>query len=133
MQNFHCFCVRKFLWSAVGKDADKSWFKRKVYALENKVPLERVLAYFEKMIKRYNKKRTEWVRILMFPTPNKEYGYMTKWYEHSTDISFEGTLFLGIENYDEYLTFKFGDYHILPPMEKRKSHPVTWLELGEDK
>lgn len=133
VQNFHCFCVRKVLWSAVGRFADKKWWKRSVYALENVIPLSNVLTYYEKLIQKYNKKKTDWVRILMFPAPNKEYGYKTKWYEESAEILFEGISFQGIKNYDEYLNFKFGDYHTLPPVEQRKVHPVTKLELGTDR
>ena len=31
--------------------------------------------------------------------------------------------------FDEYLSFKFGDYMKLPPVEKRKIHPVSKLKL----
>lgn len=130
LQNFHYFCIRKVFWSEVGKSADKSWWKRKVYTLESGIPLETVRKYYEKVIRRTNHKKTDWVRILMFPTPNTEYGYRTRWYEQSAEISFEGVSFVGIENYDEYLTFKFGNYRELPPVEQRKVHPVTRLELG---
>ena len=131
LQNFHYFCIRKVFWSEVGKSADKSWWKRKVYTLESGIPLETVRKYYEKVIRRTNHKKTDWVRILMFPTPNTEYGYRTRWYEQSAEISFEGVSFVGIENYDEYLTFKFGNYRELPPVEQRKVHPVTALKLGE--
>ena len=69
------------------------------------------------------------VRILMFPTPNKEWGYYRSWYENSVDINFEGKIFQGIKDYDEYLRFKFGDYMTLPPVEKRKVHPVSALKV----
>ena len=35
----------------------------------------------------------------------------------------------GIKDWDEYLTFKFGNYWILPEQEKRKTHPITKLKL----
>ena len=49
--------------------------------------------------------------------------------ECSTDTMFEGLIFQGIKDYDSYLSFKFGDYMQLPPMEKRKVHPVSKLKL----
>lgn len=69
------------------------------------------------------------VRILTFPTPNSEYGYYRNWYENSVDTVFEGKVFLGIKDYDSYLSFKFGDYMELPPVEKRKVHPVSRIKL----
>ena len=65
----------------------------------------------------------------MFPTPNKEWGYYRAWYENSADITFEGKVFRGIKDYDGYLSFKFGNYMSLPPVEKRKTHPVSMLKL----
>ena len=65
----------------------------------------------------------------MFPTPNKTYGYMRKWYEKSRPIMFEQHVFDGIKEYDEYLSFKFGEYMKLPPEEQRKVHPVSKLRL----
>ena len=70
-----------------------------------------------------------WVRILMFPTPNRAYGYRRKWYKKSADYLFEGETFKGIAEADEYLSFKFGNYMELPPKEQRKVHPVSDLKL----
>ena len=69
------------------------------------------------------------VRILMFPTPNSEYGYYRNWYENSADTEFEGKVLRGIKDYDSYLTFKFGDYMQLPPESERKVHPVSKIRL----
>lgn len=65
----------------------------------------------------------------MVPTPNTEYGYYRDWYENSKEIEFEGITFQGIKEYDSYLRFKFGDYLELPPIEKRKVHPVSEIKL----
>ena len=69
----------------------------------------------------------------MFPTPNKVYGYERRWYQESADIEFEQYIFKGIKEYDEYLSFKFGEYMTLPPMEGRKCHPIVALELTTPK
>ena len=80
-------------------------------------------------VRRAGRTETRFVRILTFPTPNRTYGYERKWYEDSADIAFEGRVFQGIRDYDEYLSFKFGDYRTLPPEEQRKAHPVSELRL----
>lgn len=129
LKNFECFCIRKVLWSEVGKIADKSAVKRAWFYLLSKIPDKWVFGYYENVINKVHKLDSQWVRILMFPTPNKEWGYLRKWYENSTDIVFEGITFQGIAEYDEYLSFKFGNYMELPPEEKRKVHPVSELKV----
>ena len=59
----------------------------------------------------------------------KNYGYFRRWYEESANYEFEGHIFKGIKDYDEYLTFKFGEYMKLPPEEQRKTHPATYYKL----
>lgn len=92
------------------------------------IPADVLYGYYDRYVTRQSRKKTKWVRILMFPTPNKEYGYLREWYENSAGIVFENRTFQGIRDYDAYLTFKFGNYHQLPPKEMRKVHPVTALK-----
>ncbi len=129
LKNFECFCVRKILWSKVGKIGDKNFWKRQVYKLLDKIPEKAVFYYYHIMVHKANEKGSQMVRILMFPTPNSEYGYYRNWYENSEDIVFEGKVFQGIKDYDSYLSFKFGNYMELPPTEKRKVHPVSKIKL----
>lgn len=131
-KNFECFCVRKILWSKAGKIADKSLLMRLWYRVLEKIPEKKVFCYYHRMIRSANRRKTRMVRILMFPTPNSEYGYYRNWYESSADIVFEGAVFQGIQDYDSYLTFKFGDYMKLPPLEMRKTHPVSKIKVIEE-
>ncbi len=129
LKNFECFCVRKILWAPVGAIADKNMMKRLLYKQLQKIPSEMVYGHYHQMIRKASKKKTRMVRILMFPTPNNEYGYYRNWYENSMNIIFEGKVFQGIKDYDSYLSFKFGNYMELPPVEKRKVHPVSAIKL----
>ncbi len=132
IKNFECFCVRKILWSKVGKIAEKNFWKRQIFKLLDMIPEQKIIHYYHIMICNANRKNTEMVRILTFPAPNKEWGYYRKWYENSVDILFEGKVFRGINDYDSYLSFKFGNYMDLPPEEKRKVHPVSAINLIEE-
>lgn len=131
-KNFECFCIRKILWSKVGKAAERNFWGRQIYKILDKIPEKNIFHYYHKMIYSANQKKTRMVRILMFPTPNSEYGYYRNWYENSTDTEFEGKVFQGIKDYDSYLTFKFGDYIQLPPEAERKVHPVSKICLGTE-
>lgn len=128
-KNLQCFCVRKILWSKVGKIADKSRIKRGIYCILDKISEKTIFTYYQKMVDRAGKCNTKMVRILTFPTPNRAYGYKRKWYEESVDTLFEGKIFQGIKEYDAYLSFKFGNYMQLPPKEQQKVHPVSKLEI----
>lgn len=129
IQNLECFCVRKLLWARVGKIAEKNFWKRQLYALLDKIPEQDIFRHYREMVRRANRRKTRMVRILTFPTPNDEWGYYRCWYENSADTEFEGISFQGIRDYDSYLSFKFGDYMELPPMEARKVHPVSGLRV----
>lgn len=129
VHNFECFVYRKFFWSEVGRIADKSAFMRFIYNIMSKLPEQTLKNSFNRFIKWSDRRKTEWVRILTFPTPNREYGYRREWYENSADIEFEKTVFSGIKDYDAYLSFKFGNYMELPPEAQRKVHPVSDIRL----
>jgi LPS biosynthesis protein len=129
LHNFKCFIYRKFFWSEVGRIADKSARMRLLYSLMSKVPEARLKKSFNRFIRKSDRHKTDWVRILTFPTPNRAYGYKVKWYKKSKKIPFEGIRFAGIADYEEYLTFKFGNYRELPPEEQRKVHPVSDIKL----
>ncbi len=129
IHNFECFLYRKFFWSEVGKVADNNAFMRSLYSIMSKVPEKKIKTRFNQFIKKSNKIKSNWVRILTFPTPNKAYGYRVKWYENSTEIMFEEINFIGIEDYNAYLSFKFGNYMELPPEGQRKVHPVSKIKL----
>ena len=129
--NFQCFCIRKTLWAKVGKNADRSGIRRAVFRVLDRVPEKTVLGIYDRMIERTKRCRSGWVRILMFPAPTRQYGYRRYWYEDSREICFEGVVFNGIEDANGYLQFKFGDYRSLPPLDKRKTHPVSDFRIPD--
>lgn len=128
--NFVCTIIRKFLWSEVGKVSEKNSIKRFFYKIMAYVSKEKIFKKYEKLVQWSNKKVTKRVRILTFPTPKKKcYGYFRKWYEELEDISFENYLFPAPKDYDEYLTFKFGEYLKLPPEKERCGHAYSKYNL----
>ena len=130
LTNFHCFLVRKALWARVGKVADRKGWKRRWFALVDRIPEKRITGHLDRMIERAKKReKSPWVRILMFPTPNREWGYLRRWYEAEKPIEFEGITFPGMAENDAYLSFKFGDYMTPPPEGQRKVHPVSDIKL----
>lgn len=129
IHNFVCFLYRKFFWAEVGCRADSNPCMRMLYGIMSLVPEKSMKKSFEKFIACSNRRQTDWVRILTYPTPNRAYGYRAKWYRQTANYQFEGRIFWGIRDFDAYLRFKFGKYMELPPKEERKVHPVSKIRV----
>jgi len=130
VHNLSCTVIRKTLWSTVGAKSDKYIIMRGIYSFLAIIPKDFIFRVYDRLMHLSNRKTTQMVRILTFPTPdNVYYGYYRKWYEELSNIKFEGYDFPGPANYDEYLTFKFGNYHEFPPVEQRQGHPATKYKL----
>lgn len=129
IHSFHCFCIRKILWSEVGKKADKRWWMRIWFGIMSKIPDDIVFSHYEKFIRKSNRKKTKLVRMLMFPSPTNDFGYLRKWYLRLEPVSFEGYYLVGMKDKEEYLSWTYGDYMQLPPEGKRKVHPVSEIRL----
>ena len=75
----------------------------------------------EKLIKKYDCDRTNTVRSFCGAWGEKE--IMPKWiFGNGTKAEFENLKVTIPEHYHDYLTILYGDYMVLPPVEKRVSH-----------
>lgn len=126
---FYCFILRKLLYAEAGRKSSNTAVLRIWYTFLNIVPHTWTLRKIEKLS--MTRRETKLVRILAFPMPKgRTYGYLRKWLEDLKDIKFEGYMFPGIKNYDDFLKFNYGDYMQLPPPEKCKcSHPAVKFQL----
>ncbi len=129
--DLHCFCLRKVFWSEVGRRADSRRAMRVWYSLLARIPREVVLKHLKHLIIRCKNYKSDRVRVLLMPNPNEEKGYLRKWFETSKTVIFEGIPLQGINDHDGFLTYEFGNYMELPPIEKRKVHPVSDIRLTE--
>ena len=128
----YCFLLRKILYSRVGAVSEKSMVKRAIYRLLLSIPLGWVFKRLDRLHGCGRGRNTKYARILTFPTPGgRLYGYFRKWYTDVSTIKFEGRAFSCVREWDEYLTYKFGDYMALPPPEQRHWHPVSHFNLPE--
>lgn len=128
---FQCFCVRKTLWSEVGKYAHKRKGMRAWFRCLSQLAGDRIYGIYDRLVEKSSGKRTELVRNLTFPIPNGKDGYRREWYEESTELEFEGHPFMVNKAYRQWLEQEFGDYMELPPVDKRKVHPVVKVILGD--
>ena len=127
----HCYCLRKIFWSAVGRFTAKSWLKRAWFQMLYRMPFSFVKKYVNLYIGFCKGIKSREVRISFMPNPRPDACYPRRWFETNPLMEFEGVQLCGIEDYDGFLTWEFGDYMTLPPVEKRKVHPVSRLQLVE--
>lgn len=129
VSNIKYFWLRKCMWAPIGVKSSKHFVSKMFYKGLNKISDKKIYKCYNRCIEKSKKIKSDWVRILTYPTPTKDYAYKRSWYEHSEEIEFENVKFYGIKDTDAYLTFKFGAYSQLPPEDKRKIHAITALKL----
>ncbi len=129
VHDFRCFCVRKTLWSVVGKRVEKNKIKKCIYRILSCIPEDIVKKAYKGLILRKDADTTQVVRTLTYPAPKKLRGYYREWFATTAPILFEGHTFEGVKDYDGWLSYEFGEYMKMPPKEKQKVHPVSDIKL----
>jgi lipopolysaccharide cholinephosphotransferase len=128
-----CVCAfkgllyRKAFWSVIGREVSGRLGKI-IYTALSKIPEDKLKTSYARFERKHTKK-TNWVRPLTFPMPNRNFGYPGKWWDTFCEIEFEGVRFLTFKEVEPYLEFKYGDYRSLPPEGDRKVHPISTLKL----
>lgn len=130
---FRCFLYRKLFWSEVGSKDEKNTWVRCIYRVMRLIPMNRLIKSYQRFIDRGRRKNTQLVRILTFPTPKGVYGYERRWYTQLAGYPFGEMVLPGAQDFDGYLRVKYGNYMELPPIEKRKTHPISKLKLLEER
>lgn len=127
---FSCYCIRKILWSSVGRFSCKKLFWRIWFGFIYNLFGNRIYTLYELLVKWSNKYSSSYfVRALTFPVPRNFEGYKREWYDDYVDIEFAGKLFMAEKDYKTWLEQEFGNYMELPPIEKRKIHPVVEIKI----
>ena len=133
--DFYCFCLRKVLWSEVGKVTDKNRFKRFIYRHLSKIKPSTVYKRFDKMTNKSRNDSPNRVRCFFFTSVGKlyqknslktRYAIPKKWMTELCEYDFEGIKLFGTKDYDENLKYIYGDYMTLPDEKDRDPHsPVS--------
>lgn len=139
IQDRYCYCCRKLLWSEVAKKSAigiKKWW----FSILSFIPVKTVFKLLSVYSNRSKNTSSNLVRCLCFPSigtyfymhPLRErYGIPKRWFTERAEYTFEGKKLLGTKDYDECLTYWYGDYMKLPPEDKREQHaPVSLIDFG---
>ena len=114
------FCIRKMMYSALGRTNESNPLMRLWYSLLYLVPIRTVFRIKNRWTRKVNASRTENVFFPTWPVKNHPYGFPRRLFDEFTDVEFEGGSYMSIRDYDTYLKIRYGDYMKLPPVEQRK-------------
>ncbi|NFE74560.1 LicD family protein [Clostridium botulinum] len=136
LNDIYCCCLRKILWSEVGKyDSKNNYFKNQFFKILSKIPVDKIFEKQRKLAFRSKNSSQNRVRTLLFPATGKLYkknslktrfGMPKEWFTDLVEYEFEGKKLYGTRNYDENLKYIYGNYMKLPPENNREPHaPVS--------
>lgn len=126
---FCCYCIRKGLYSEVGRKSDSYILRKCVYQIVSLIPRNFWFYIIEYIAGLTNRKSTSLVRHMTYPYQKARYGLPGHCFENYIEKDFEGHYFKIFKDYDHYLSELYGDYMTLPPVEQRKVHPVSTISL----
>ncbi len=142
LQDWHCFCLRKILWSEVAKYNTKG-FWRIWYSLLSLIPVSFPFSQFNYYAKKSSNSSANRVRCLSYPAtgtlyrknPLRErYGMPKRWFNEREQYAFEGHMLYSSKDYDTVLTYIYGDYMQLPNEEDRKQHsPFSLISFPDER
>ena len=122
--------IRKGLYSDVGRKKAKTTELKTLYELLSWIPRSFWEKELNKLSYMRSNEKTELVSHLTYPNRKQiRYGLSRNYFNEYVDLFFEGYKFMAIKNYDNYLRDLFDDYMEMPPIEKRKTHPVSVLQF----
>ena len=136
LQDFFCFCMRKILWSEVGRVNTKGFWKV-WFSLLSKIPVSIPFAGYALYSRKSRNASPNRVRCLSFPATGKQnkdnplalrYGMPKRWFTDRAEYTFEGRKFFGAADYDAILTYTYGDY-MTPPDEKGREQHSPFSEI----
>lgn len=136
LHRLSCFCIRRTLWSEVGKKVHPNAIKRSWYGILSRIPKDLVFKVRDNIAAQCNEnKNTNLVRHMCSPHPQKHpYGFPRRLFNSLSEYEFEGYKFWGFTEYDWYLKSIYGDYMTIPPKEERTSHiPCSSFKLIDPK
>lgn len=117
---FQLFCIRKALYSELGKVAADSWPLRLWYRLLNFIPKGALFRWRNHIARKHQAKDTQLVSHYLWPYNDRcRFGMPAHCFDSYTTLEFEGMQFSVMGGYDEYLTLFYGDYMTPPPPERR--------------
>lgn len=136
LQSYKYFMCKRILWikKGMGKgiisESRRSAFKYYLFLLISKFfSYKKTKEYFKRIQKKYNAEKSDYVVTDGSYSFNKE-TIKRIWIEELEPIKFDKYEFMTYKKKIDYLSYFYGDYMVLPPLEKRKRHKLLMVDFG---
>lgn len=128
---FICYCIRKGLYSVIGKKSGSNALWRLWYKMVYLIPRTFWVKSLEFMIIISNMSEHKLVRHLTYPYRQEaKYGMPRICFDEYGEIELEGHIFKCYKDYDKFLVAMYGDYMVLPPKEDRHAGKLSILKIN---
>lgn len=128
IQCFICFCIRKTLWSPVGKVVSSGMLLRCWYGLLSLIP-KKISVWMMHLVSMLCpvKEKNIWLRSITFPVK-----YKREWLMELVEMEFDGHLVYAPKAADAMLSYQYGNYMQLPPENEQVGHiTASYYDLGD--
>lgn len=112
---------------SIDRKRKRGFVERIFLSIMEKIPFERIIDPYkekekiDKLLSSQNIETSNYIGNIMGAYRTREI-VPKEWYGKGTKYPFEDIELVGLDNYEDYLTFTYGDYMQLPPEESRKTH-----------
>ena len=141
LQDWHCYCLRKILWSEVAKYNEEGFWKI-WFSLLSKIPVSVPFSQFRMYERKSQKNSKNRVRCLAFPATGtlykknpifERYGMPKSWFTDRAEYLFEGKKLFSSRDYDTVLKYIYGDYMKIPDEKGREQHsPFSEIKFPDE-
>lgn len=140
-QDWHCFCLRKIMWSEVAKNSAKGFWKL-WFSILSKIPVSLSFSGLKYYARKSRNDTPNRVRCLSYPATgtlyvknplSERYGMPKSWFTDRAEYVFEGHDFYGSKDYDTVLKYIYGDYMKLPDEKGREPRaPFSEIKFPDE-
>ncbi len=111
--------------------SNASFGKKIIMTLSATLDFSFIRNFFIRQVKKYNSVQTKYMGGFPFISRFKNAFSSTSVWSRPIDVPFESIQLMAPNNLEGFLTFYFGDYMQLPPIEKRSSKHFTKVDYGK--
>ena len=109
----------------------RSLLKRFIMIVALPLKVKAIRIFIFRQVTRYNKKKTNYIGDFFEITRMKDASYPVSLWGKPKKSAFENIALYGPEKMNDYLTWYFGDYMQLPPVEKRVCGHHSNVDFGK--
>lgn len=133
---FHRALMSLHYKDSIDRKRKRSFIERIFLSVMEKIPFEKIINPYkekekiDKLLSSQNVATSNYIGNIMGAYRTREI-VPKEWYGQGKKYPFEDIELVGLDNYDAYLKYTYGDYMQLPPEDSRKKH-FSVVSIGDE-